>query len=142
MSPSLDGTMPESVISQENNPPLTLYITLKTIFFSSWISIVLLIKFNKICKQIILALTYLSIKVERKCIFMKSEHFLKCMYSCNIRDTSTVPPERVAYRKLTRTLKNHSSSLHYPNLSKILLFDFEIISHSLNLHKCLWKLLL
>ena len=26
MSPSLDGTMPESVISQENNSPLTLYI--------------------------------------------------------------------------------------------------------------------
>ena len=26
MSPSLDGTMPESVISQENNSPLTLYM--------------------------------------------------------------------------------------------------------------------
>ena len=26
MSPSLDGTLPESVISQENNSPLTLYI--------------------------------------------------------------------------------------------------------------------
>ena len=26
MSPSLDGIMPESVISQENNSPLTLYI--------------------------------------------------------------------------------------------------------------------
>ena len=26
MSPSLDETMPESVISQENNSPLTLYI--------------------------------------------------------------------------------------------------------------------
>ena len=26
MSPSRDGTLPESVISQENNSPLTLYI--------------------------------------------------------------------------------------------------------------------
>ena len=26
MSPSLDGTLPESVISHENNSPLTLYI--------------------------------------------------------------------------------------------------------------------
>ena len=44
-SPSLDGTMPEYVISQENNSPLTLYIEFHN-FFSSWISIVQLIKFN------------------------------------------------------------------------------------------------
>ena len=48
MSPSLDGTMPESVISQENNSPLTLYIKFHS-FFSSWISIVQLIKFNYKC---------------------------------------------------------------------------------------------
>ena len=30
MSPSLDGTMPESVISQENNSPLTLYTEIHT----------------------------------------------------------------------------------------------------------------
>ena len=33
MSPSLDGTMPESVISQENNSPLTLYIEFHNVYF-------------------------------------------------------------------------------------------------------------
>ena len=33
MSPSLDGTMPESVISQENNSPLTLYIEFHNFYF-------------------------------------------------------------------------------------------------------------
>ena len=32
MSPSLDGTLPESVISQENNTPLTLYIEFHNFF--------------------------------------------------------------------------------------------------------------
>ena len=50
MSPSLDGTMPESVISQENNSPLTLYIEFK-LFNFSWISIVQLIKFNHKCMR-------------------------------------------------------------------------------------------
>ena len=48
MSPSLDGTMPESVISQENNSPLTLHIEFHNFCFS-WISIVQLIKFNHKC---------------------------------------------------------------------------------------------
>ena len=63
-----------------------------------------------------LALTYMRIKVEGKCIFNESENFVKFMYSsirqlycCDITDTSTVPPERAAYNELTRTLKNHSS---------------------------------
>ena len=47
MSPSLDGTLPEYVISQEDNCPLTLYID-----FHNWISIVLLIKFNHKCMHI------------------------------------------------------------------------------------------
>ena len=33
MSPSLDRTMPEYVISQENNSPLTLYIEFHKYFF-------------------------------------------------------------------------------------------------------------
>ena len=33
MSPSQDGTMPESVISQENNSPMTLYIEFHNFFF-------------------------------------------------------------------------------------------------------------
>ena len=48
MSPSLDRALPESVISQENNSPLTLYINF-TILKFSWISIVQLIKFNHKC---------------------------------------------------------------------------------------------
>ena len=51
MSPSLDGTLPEYVISQEDNSPLTLYIDFHK-FFSSWISIVLLIKFIHKCMHI------------------------------------------------------------------------------------------
>ena len=38
MLPSLDGTMPESVISQENNSPLTLYTEFQK-KKSSWILI-------------------------------------------------------------------------------------------------------
>ena len=49
MLPSLDRTMLESVISQENNSPLTLYIEFHNFFSSSWISIVQLIKFNDKC---------------------------------------------------------------------------------------------
>ena len=46
MSPSQDGTLPEYVISQEDNSPLTLYkYRIFKIFKFSWISIVLLIKF-------------------------------------------------------------------------------------------------
>ena len=33
MSPSLDGTLPEYVISQEDNSPLTLYIVFSQFFF-------------------------------------------------------------------------------------------------------------
>ena len=33
MSPSLDGTLPEYVISQEDNSPLTLYIDFHNLFF-------------------------------------------------------------------------------------------------------------
>ena len=118
MSPSLDGTMPESVISQENNSPLTLYIEFHYFIFS-WISKVQLINFNHKCMHNHLSHNmYLSIKVEGRCIFMKSKHVVKFVYSsirqlycCDFTNISTVPPERAAYKKLTRTLKNHSSWL-------------------------------
>ena len=49
---------------------------------------------------------------EGRCIFMKRENFVKFVYSsirqlyyCDITDISTVPPERAAYKKSTRTLK-------------------------------------
>ena len=101
-------------------------------FFSSWISIVQLIKFNHKCMHNQLSPNiYLSIKVEGRCIFMKSENFMKFLYSsirklycCDITVISTVPPERAAYKKWTRTLKNHSSWLDYPNLPKLLLLYF------------------
>ena len=52
MSPSLDGTLPEYVISQEDNSPLTLYIDFYNVIYFSWISIVLLIKFIHKCMHI------------------------------------------------------------------------------------------
>ena len=53
MSPSLDGTLPEYVISQEDYSPLTLYIDFHNFFFFfSWISIVLLIKIINKCMHI------------------------------------------------------------------------------------------
>ena len=46
----------------------------------------------------------------------ENEHLMKVVYSsvrqlyiCDITDISTVPPERAACKKLTRTLENHSS---------------------------------
>ena len=66
MSPSLDGTLPEYVISQEDNSPLTLYIDFHFFSFflgyqqSFWSS-----SFINAC-TFISALTYLSIKEEGK----------------------------------------------------------------------------
>ena len=51
-SPSLDGTLPEYVISQEDNSSLTLYIDFHNFLYFSWISIVLLIKFIHKCMHI------------------------------------------------------------------------------------------
>ena len=133
LSPSLDGTLPEYVISQEDNSPLTLYTYRFThIFNFSWISIVLLIKFNHKCMHIHLRpITYLSIKEEGRCIFMKSEILLKIVYSsirqlycCDITVIRRVPPERATYTKLMKPLKNHISWLDYPNLPKLLLLGF------------------
>ena len=44
------------------------------------------------------------------------------IHSCSVVTSQTVtecmPPERAAYKKLTKTLKNHSSWLDYLNLPK------------------------
>ena len=77
MSPSLDGTLPEYVISQEDNSPLTLYIDFHNFFYFSWISIVLWSSsFINAC-TFISSLTYLSIRKEGRFIFMKSNIFLQ-----------------------------------------------------------------
>ena len=65
---------------------------------------------------IISGLTYLSIQTEGiRYIFIKSEicvqfHLTVVLFS-DITDCSRVPPERVAYKKLIKTLKNHRSWL-------------------------------
>ena len=73
------------------------------------ISIVQLIKFNHKYMHNHLSLNIqVSVIVEGRCIFMKSENFMKFEYSsirqlycCDI--TSAVPPERAAYKKLLYT---------------------------------------
>ena len=65
MSPSLDGTLSEYVISQEHNFPLT--------FNFSWISIVIFIKFIHKCMHIHLSPNTNCIKDEGRYIFMKSK---------------------------------------------------------------------
>ena len=47
MSPSLDGTLPEYIILEEDNSPFTLCIDFHNFFY--WISVVLLIKFIHKC---------------------------------------------------------------------------------------------
>ena len=130
MSPSLDGIMPESVISQENN---SLVHSISHFLFFSWISIVQLIKFNHKCMHNHLSPNIPKHKIRGKMHFHEKWKFkfVKCVYSsigqlycCDITYISTVQPERAAYKKLTRTLKNHSSWLDYPNLPKLLLLDF------------------
>ena len=86
-----------------------------TIFNFSWISIVLLIKFNHKCMHIHLR-PNISIKEEGRCIFMKSEILYKFVYSSirqlycyDITDIGRVSPERATYTKLVIPLKNHIS---------------------------------
>ena len=74
MSPSLEGNMPESVISQENKSPFTLYIEFHNVKFFSWISIVQLIKFNHICMHNDLSPNIPKFKSRGK--IMKSENFV------------------------------------------------------------------
>ena len=62
---------------------------------------------------------------------------IRQLYCCDITDCSRMPPERAAYKKLIKTLKNHSSCLDYPNLPKFLLLGFQnhfLIIQSLSIH--------
>ena len=137
MSPSLDGTLPEYVISQviEDNSPLTLYIDFHN-FFSSWISIVLFIKFIHKCMHIHLSPN----KYKRgRHIFLKSKILYKFVYSsirqlycCDITDIKRVPPERATYTKSMKSLKNHISWLDYQNLPKLLLLYWFLKSSSIH----------
>ena len=78
MSPSLDGTLPEYVISQENNSPLTLYIDFQKVF-QKRIFLDINSPFDQVHSYIVNACTfisaptYLSIKEEGRYIFMKSK---------------------------------------------------------------------
>ena len=134
MLPSLDRTLPQYVISQEDNSPLTLYVEIFTILNFSWISIVLLIQFiHKLCMHIHLSPNIPMYKEEGKYIFMKSKILYKKkivyssirqLYCCDITDIRRVPPERATYTKLMKPLKNHISWLDYPNLPKLFAVRF------------------
>ena len=76
MSPSLDGTQPEYVISQEDNSPLTLYTDFQNFNFS-WISIVLLIKFIHKCMLIHLGPNIPKYKEKREDTFSWKVKFCK-----------------------------------------------------------------
>ena len=115
MSPSLDGTLPEYVISQEDNSSLTLYIDFH-FFSSSWISIVLLIKFIHKCMRIHLSPNIPKYKRRGKIHFHEKYFFLQFVYSsirqlycCDITDIIRLSPERATYTKLMKPLKNHIS---------------------------------
>ena len=79
MLPSLDGTLPEYVISEKDNCPLTLYIDFHDFFlllflgyqWSFWSS-----SFINAC-TFISALTYLSIKEEGRLHFHEKYNFVK-----------------------------------------------------------------
>ena len=101
LSPSLDETLPEYVISQEDNSPLTLYIVFQFFFFFLVISS----PFDKV-----------HVKM---CV-----HSIRQLYCCDITDIKRVPPERATYTKLMKPLKNHIFLLDYPNLPKLLLLCF------------------
>ena len=131
MLPSLGGTLPEYVISQEDNPPLTLYIDFHNFYFS-WISIVFLIKLIHKCMHIHLSPNIPKYQRRGK-IHFHEKLFFVCVYSsirqlycCDITYMyiRRVPPERATYTKLMKLLKNHMSWLDYPNLSKLLLLGF------------------
>ena len=111
MSPSLDGTLPEYVISQEDNPPLTLYIDF------SQISIHLLIKFIHKCTHIHLSPNIPKYKRRGNIHFHEKQNCVKiCVYNSirqlycrDITDIRRVPPKRATYTKLMKPLKNHIS---------------------------------
>ena len=76
MSPSLDGTLPEYVMPQENTSPLTLYIDFQILDFS-WIPIIRLIKFNHKCM-----LNHLSPNIPR--YKMEGRYTLRQVQFCEV----------------------------------------------------------
>ena len=77
MSPSLDVTLPEYVISQEDNSPLTLYtLYIFTILNFSWISIVLLITFIHKCIHIYVGPNITKYKRRWKIHFQEQLNFV------------------------------------------------------------------
>ena len=91
MSPSLDGTLPEYVISQEDNSPLTLYIDFQVLIFLGYHWSIWSSSFINAC-TFISSLTYLSIKEEGRIIFMKSIFFFICVVSL---DSCTVVTSQI-----------------------------------------------
>ena len=117
MSPSLDGTMSEYVISQGNNSPLTLYIEFHNVYFFLDINSPVDQVQSQIHAQSSYPYNIPKYTNRGKMHFHKKYPFffillyssIRQLYCCDITDISTVPSERAAYKKLTRTLKNHSS---------------------------------
>ena len=103
-----------------------------TILNFSWISIVLLIKYNHKCMHIHLSPNIPKFKRRGKIHFHEKYNFVKNLCtvpwdSCTVVTSQIlerVPPERATYTKLMKTLKNHISWLDYPNLPKLLLLGF------------------
>ena len=104
-----DGTLPEYVISQEDNSPLTLYIDFQQFFFC-WISVVLLIKFIHKCMHIHLSSNIPKHKRRgniHKVKFCKKFVYssIRQLYCCDITDIRRGPSERATYTKLIKPLK-------------------------------------
>ena len=149
MSPSLDGTLPEYVISQEDNSPLTLYIDFS--FFLSWISIALLIMFIHKCMHIHLS-PNIPKYIRRGEIHFHEKSMFVFVFKC------TIPLYSCSTVSCDITLKEcHRRGRHTQNqwkLWKIISLDWiiqicpnfccyyvsKIILLSHNLHKCLGKL--
>ena len=119
MSPSLDGTLPEYVISQEDNSPLTLYIDFHNFVLLPGYPVVLLIKFIHKCMHIHLSPYIPKYKRRgKKKKFMKSNVYstIRQLYCCDITDIGRLPLERATYTKLMKPLKNHISWLDYQKI--------------------------
>ena len=98
---------------------------------------------------IILALSYLSMKVQGRCIFIKSEilwHFAYCsigeLYCCDITQYGRVPPEMATYKNSMKVWKIITLDWNVQICSNIRCWVSKIVFHPLNQQKCLEKLLL
>ena len=118
-SPSMDGALPEAMISQGKNIYSIDFLHRPSqVFKFSWIPIVRFIKFNHKYMHSHRRFNMFNIskctKNRGKIIFSRKYNFVKFVYSnrhlycCEITDCSRVPPEKAAHKKLIKTLKNHS----------------------------------